>query len=239
MSREVVSELAPTGVLRTGINMSNFLLVTGRTASGDPSGVAPDMAAEIAKRLEVPVAYVQFERPSKLADAAGTNTWDIGLIGAEPARAEKITFTPAYCEIEATYLVQPGSSFQSVADVDRPGARIAVRRGAAYELWLTANIKHATILRSDAADAPLDQFISEKLDALAGLRPGLLDDVKKVPGGKILPGNFSTVQQAIGTEKKNTAGAAFLRDFVAEAKRTGLVARLIEKHHVVGLSVAP
>jgi polar amino acid transport system substrate-binding protein len=219
--------------------MSNFLLVTGRTASGDPSGVAPDMAAEIAKRLGVPVAYVQFERPSKLAEAAGTNTWDIGLIGAEPARAEKITFTPAYVEIEATYLVQPDSAYQSVAEVDRPGARIAVRRGAAYELWLTANIKHATILRSDAADAPLNQFISEKLDAMAGLRPGLLEDVKKVPGGRILPGNFSTVQQAIGTEKKNTAGSEFLRDFVAEAKRTGLVARLIEKHHVVGLSVAP
>jgi polar amino acid transport system substrate-binding protein len=239
MSPQVVSELAPTGTLRVGINMSNFLLVTGRSASGDPAGVAPDMAAEIAKRLGVPVAYVQFERPSKLADAAGTNIWDIGLIGAEPARAEKITFTPAYVEIEATYLVQPDSPYQSVAEVDRAGACIAVRRGAAYELWLTANIKHATILRSDAADAPLNQFISEKLDAMAGLRPGLLEDVKKVPGGRILPGNFSTVQQAIGTEKKNTAGAEFLRDFVAEAKRTGLVARLIEKHHVVGLSVAP
>jgi polar amino acid transport system substrate-binding protein len=236
---QVVSELAPTGVLRAGINMSNGLLVTGATASGDPQGVAPDMAAEIAKRLGVPVAYVKFERPSKLADAAGTNVWDIGLIGAEPARAEKITFTPAYCEIEATYLVPAGSPVQSVADIDRPGSRIAVRRGAAYDLWLTRNIKHATVLRSDSADGPLDQFIAEGLEALAGLREALLKDVKKVPGGKILPGNFTTVQQAIGTEKKNAAGAAFLRDFVAEAKSSGLVARLIDKHRVVGLSVAP
>ncbi len=110
VASQVVGELAPTGVLRTGINMSNFLLVTGKTASGDPQGVAPDMAAEIARRLGVPVKYVPFERPSKLADAAGTNTWDIGLIGAEPQRAEKITFTNAYCEIEATYLVPPGST---------------------------------------------------------------------------------------------------------------------------------
>src|SRR5580658_8668537 len=114
---DIKSELAPTGVLRAGINMSNFLLVTGKTASGDPDGVAPDMAAEIARRLGVPVRYVQFERPSKLADAAGTNAWDIGLIGAEPQRAEKITFTDAYCEIEATYLVQPNSPFQSAGDV--------------------------------------------------------------------------------------------------------------------------
>ncbi len=239
MDRQIVAELAPTGVLRAGINMSNFLLVTGKTASGDPDGVAPDMAAEIARRLGVPVRYVQFERPSKLADAAGSNAWDIGLIGAEPARAEKITFTPAYCEIEATYLVQPGSPAQTVADVDRPGVRITVRRGAAYDLWLTANLKHATLLRSDSADGPFDQFVAEKLDAYASLRPQLLDDVKKLPGSRIIAGNFTTIQQAIGTEKKNTAGAAFLREFVAEAKKSGLVGRLIEKHHVAGLSVAP
>jgi polar amino acid transport system substrate-binding protein len=235
---QIVSELAPTGVLRTGINMGNGLLVTGRSPTGDPQGVAPDMAAEIAKRLGVPVAYVKFERPSQLADAAGTNVWDIGLIGAEPARAEKIDFTPAYCEIEATYLVPAGSPFKSVADVDRPGSRIAVRRGAAYDLWLTRNIKHATLLRSDSADGPLNQFINEKLDALASLRQGLLQDVKKVPGGKILADNYTTIQQAIGTAKTNTAGAKFLQEFVDEAKRSGLVARLIEKHHVVGLSVA-
>jgi polar amino acid transport system substrate-binding protein len=238
MDQQVVAELAPTGLLRAAINMGNFLLVTGKTASGDPQGVAPDMAAEIARRLGVPVRYVPFERPSTLADAAGTNTWDIGLIGAEPQRAAKIAFTDAYCEIEATYLVHPGSPFNSVADVDRAGVRISVRRGAAYCLWLERNIKHATVMSFEAADAPLNQFMSEKLDALAGLRPGLLDDVKKVPGGKVLPGNFMTVQQAIGTGKPNTAGVKFLQEFVTDAKKSGLVARLIEKHHVAGLSVA-
>jgi polar amino acid transport system substrate-binding protein len=239
VSKQVVAELAPTGVLRAGINMSNGLLVTGRSASGDPEGVSPDMAAEIARRLGVGVVYVKFDRPSKLADAAGTNAWDIGLIGAEPARAEKIAFTPAYCEIEATYLVPAGSPFKTVADVDSAGSRIAVRRGSAYDLWLERNIKHATLLRSDTAEGPFDQFVADKLEALAGLRTGLMEDVKKLPGAKILTGNFTTVQQAIGTEKKNSAGAAFLLDFVAEAKKSGLVARLIEKHRVVGLSVAP
>ena len=236
---QITSELAPTGVLRAGINMSNFLLVTGKTASGDPQGVAPDMAAEIARRLNVPVAYVKFDRPSHLADAAGTNVWDIGLIGAEPQRAEKITFTPAYCEIEATYLVPNGSSISGIADVDRPGVRITVRRGAAYDLWLERNIKQATVLRSDSADAPFNQFVAEKLEAYAALRPQLLTDAEKLPGSRILPGNFMTVQQAIGTAKPNTAGAAFLSEFVAEAKKSGLVARLIEKHRVKGLSVAP
>ena len=236
--QQIIAELAPTGVLRAGINMSNFLLVTGRSETGDPQGVAPDMAAEIAKRLNVPVAYVKFERPSKLADAAGTNSWDIGLIGAEPQRAEKITFTAAYCEIEATYLVPKGSPLSSIADVDRAGVRITVRRGAAYDLWLERNIKHATVLRSDTADGPLNQFVAEGLEAYAALKPALLTDIEKVPGSRILPGNFMTVQQAIGTAKPNTAGAAFLSEFVADAKRSGLVARLIEKYRVKGLSVA-
>jgi polar amino acid transport system substrate-binding protein len=197
------------------------------------------MAAEIARRLGVPHVYVPFERPSALADAAGRNVWDIGLIGAEPARAETIAFSPAYCEIEASYLVQPGSELTKMTDVDRPGVRIAVRGGSAYDLWLARNIKHATVLRSDTADGPFNQFVAEGLDALAGLKPQLLHDVAKVPGAKILPGNFTAVQQAVGTKKGNAAGAAFLREFVEDAKRSGFVGRLIERHHVVGLSVAP
>lgn len=239
MSKEVVSELAPTGVLRAGINLSNFLLVTGRTASGDPQGVAPDMAAEIAKRLGVPIKLVPFKTPGELADAANTDVWDIGLIGAEPQRAETIAFSPAYVEIEATYLVPAGSPIKTIADVDRAGVRIAVTGRSAYGLWLDRNIKHAELVRSDTLDSAFEQFVSDKLDALAGLRPRLISDVAKLPGARILDGQFSAVQQAVGTARKNAAGAKFLRGFVEEAKSSGLVARLIERHKVVGLSVAP
>jgi polar amino acid transport system substrate-binding protein len=240
VSQEVVSELAPTGVLRAAINMGNFLLVTGRSPSGDPEGVAPDMAREIASRLGVPVAYVPYARPGELADAAGSGVWDIGLIGAEPARAEKIAFTSAYVEIEATYLVPAGSPLKTIADVDRAGVRIAVSARSAYDLWLERNIKHARLVRSEGGDATFKQFVDDKLDALAGLRPRLLEDVEKLPGARILDGQFSAVQQAVGTARRNTAGAAFLHEFVEEAKASGLVARLIERHKVVGrLTVAP
>src|SRR5215468_3768886 len=136
MPQEVVAELAPAGVLRAAINMANFLLVTGRSAAGEPEGVAPDLARAIAERLGVSVAYVPYARPGELADAAGTGVWDIGLIGAEPQRAEKIAFSPAYVEIEATYLVPAGSLLGAVAEVDRPGVRIAVTARSAYDLWL-------------------------------------------------------------------------------------------------------
>ncbi len=239
MSPNVVSELAPTGTLRAGINLSNFLLVTGKTAAGDPEGVAPDMAAEIAKRLGVPLKLVPYKTPGELADAAATGAWDIGLIGAEPQRAEKIAFTAAYCEIEATYLVPAGSALKAITDVDKPGVRIAVTGRSAYGLWLDRNVKQATLVRSDTLDSALAQFVSDKLDALAGLRPRLISDIKKLPGARILDGQFTAVQQAIGTGRKNATGAAYLREFVEEAKASGFVKRLIERHKVVGLSVAP
>jgi polar amino acid transport system substrate-binding protein len=239
MPNSVVAELAPHGVLRAGINMSNFLLVTGRSASGDPQGVSPSMANAIAERLGVPIKYVPFPKPGELADAVGNDAWDIGLIGAEPARAEKIAFTAAYAEIEATYLVPAGSKLTSIAEVDRPGVRIAVSARSAYDLWLERNIKHATLIRSDGLAGATEKFVNDKLDALAGLRPGLLSDIKKIPGARILDGQFTAVQQAIGTPRKNTAGAKFLHDFVEEAKSSGLVASFIALHKVNGLSVAP
>ncbi len=239
MSDKAKAELAPTGVLRAGINLSNFLLVTGRSTNGDPEGVSPDMARAIAERLGVPVKYVTFKTPGELADQAGSNVWDIGNIGAEPQRAATIAFTAAYCEIEATYMVPAGSPIKAIADVDRKGVRIAVSARSAYGLWLENNIKNATLVPVAGLDAAFKKFVEDRLDVLAGLRPGLLKDAEKLPGAKILDGKFSAVQQAVGTPKANAAGAKFLADFVEEAKRSGLVARLIEKHKVKGLSVAP
>jgi polar amino acid transport system substrate-binding protein len=232
------AELAPTGVLRAGINLSNFLLVTGRTDAGVPVGVAPDMAAEIARRLGVGVVLVPFKTPGELADHVGTDTWDIGLIGAEPQRAEKIAFTSAYVEIEATYLVPAGSKLMTIADVDKPGVRISSANRAAYDLWLQRNLKHATLVHSEGIQAAFDRFVADKLDAVASLKSRLIADAATLPGSRIIDGHFMAVQQAVGTARANTNGAQFLAAFVADAIRSGFVASLIARHKVQGLAVA-
>jgi len=237
-SDEVVRQLAPSGRLRAAINLSNFLLVTGRAENGDPQGVAPDLAAEIARSLGVELVLVPFPNPGVLADAADQNVWDIALIGAEPARAEKIVFSAAYVEIEATYLVPPGSRLRTVAEVDRPGVRIAVSARTAYDLWLVRNIRHAQLVHAEGFDATLDLFVREGLEAMACLRSRLLIDVEKIPGSRILEDRFTAVQQSIGTQKTNIAGARFLAAYAEYAKASGLVARLIERHQVRGLSIA-
>ena len=234
MSKDIVSELAPGGTLRAGINMANILLVTGATSTGEPAGVAPDMARAIADRLGVTVSYVQFASPGEVADAVAGDACDIALIAIELARAESIAFSAAYVEIEATYLVPASSSIRSVEDVDRPGVRVAVSNRSAYDLYLTRTLKHAELQRAKGPPGALGLFVGEELDALAGLRPWLNMTAENLPGARVLDGRFTTVQQAIGTKPENTAATAFLQAFVAEAKDSGLVARLIERHGVKG-----
>jgi polar amino acid transport system substrate-binding protein len=231
------AELAPTGVLRAGLNRSNFLLVAKDSPAENPRGVAVDMARELARRLDVAVTFLNFESPGKMADAV--KTWDVAFLGAEPARANEIDFTPAYVEIEATYLVPAGSPLKTIADVDRAGVRISVSGRSAYDLYLSRALKHAELVRSEGLDASYDRFISDKLDALAGLRPRLVLDVQRIPGAKILEGRFTAIQQAVATPKGRPAGAQYLRDFVAEVKASGFVADLIERNGARGLSVAP
>jgi polar amino acid transport system substrate-binding protein len=237
VSPAVRSELAPTGKLRVGLNMSNFLLTATDAATGKPKGLAADMGMELGRRLGVPVELVPFPNPGAVADAAKTGVWDVGFIGAEPQRATEIDFTAAYVEIEATYLVPPGSPITAIPDVDRPGIRIAISDRSAYDLYLTRHLKHAELIRARGDDV-FKRFLSDKLDAMAGLRPGLVKNQEKLPGSRILDGNFTAVQQAAGAPKGRPAGAKYLREFIEDAKASGLVAKLIEKNNVRGLTVA-
>lgn len=239
MDPKILSDLASTGTLRVGLNMGNALLITGRTPDGEPDGVAPDMAREIARILAVGISLVPFPSPGEVADAGPNGEWDIALIGAEPARAETIDFTAAYVEIDATYLVPRNSPFKTIQDVDRDGVRIAVSGRSAYDLYLARNLDHAELVRAQGGGAAAELFVNEKLDALAGLRPALIAEAEKLPGARLLEGRFTAVQQAIGTQKGKEYGAKFLAEFVEDAKASGLVAKLVERHGVVGrLSVA-
>ena len=233
------SELAPSGKLRVGLNHGNFLLVTPGSSATDPRGVAPDVARELGRRVGVPVEFIRFDSAGKLGDGVKTGAWDVAFLGAEPQRAAEIAFTAAYLEIPSTYLVPAGSPIRSVADVDRDGVRIAVAEQSAYGLYLSRTIKRARLVLTQGVDASFDVFVAQKLEALAGLKPRLLTDVQKLPGSRLLDGQFTAVQQAIGTAKARVAGAAFLRAFVEAVKASGFVAEAISRNNSQGVSVAP
>lgn len=232
--QETVRQLAPKGVLRAGINLSNILLVTGRTKSGDPVGVSPDIARTVAERIGVPVEYVTFSSPGAVADAVSEDRWDIALIAHESERAETIAFSPAYAEIEATYLVREDSSARSHDALDQPGIRIAVSARSAYDLYLSRTLRNAELVRGEGLAGALALFASEDLDALAGLRPALQDDAKSIPGARVLDGRFTTVCQAIGVRPEQSVAAAFLARLVREMRADGTLERFIDHHGMTG-----
>ena len=231
--------LTPTGKLRAGINLGNVILAQKDPATGEWRGVAIDLTRELARRLDVQVEIVPFQSVGAMVDAAKTGAWDIAFMGSDPAREGEITFTAAYVELDATYLVPAGSRLQAVAEVDRDGVKVAAPARANYELFLTRSLKHAQLVRGDDAGAAFALLVSGKVDALAGLTQQLHGLVGKLPGSRVLEGRFLGVPQSMGVPKGRDAGAGYLRGFVEEAKASGLVAKAVEKTNARGVSVAP
>ena len=239
MNSVVISQLAPTGVLRAGINMSNFLLVTDKGPSGEPIGVSPDIAHELAMRLGVDVQLITYPGPGELADGIATDSWDIGNIAAEAERAKTIQFSHPYCEIQATYLLPKGTDIQSITEVDSPGNRVVVKQRSAYDLWLTENIKYANLVRTDSVDSAYELFVSEGLEVLAGLRPKLIEQQAQLAGSTLLEESFTAVQQSIGCAHGKPEALQFLNQQISQWKANGFIESLIDKHGVGGkLSVA-
>jgi polar amino acid transport system substrate-binding protein len=232
------AELTPTGKLRAGINFQNQLLTT-LGPNGEQGGVAVEFAHELARRLAVPLEIIPYKSAGSLADSVSTGAWEISVLGDEPERAKVIAFATPLTEIEATYLVPAGSKLRSVGEVDRAGIRIVSPAKSAFDLYLSRTIKNAQLVQIEGSKAAREHFVKEKLEALAGLRPGLLEIAPTLPGSRILDGNFTVVRHTVGMPKGRDAAAAYVRDLVEDVKASGLVAKWIEKSGVKGLSVAP
>jgi polar amino acid transport system substrate-binding protein len=228
-------ELAPTGKLRAGMNLGNALF-TKKAPTGELHGVAVDLMEELGRRLGVPVEMVVHATPGDVADAAGKNTWDVAILAIAAARAQSITFSPPITEIEASYVVHKDSPLQSASQVDAAGVRIVAPNKAGYELYLTQTLKHATLVRSKGFDGSIDVFNKRGAEALAGLKPAILDSMHKMPDGRILDGRFMTVNHGLSTPRGRAAADEYLKAFVADVIASGFVARSIERHNVAGLS---
>ena len=220
-------------MLRAGINLSNFLLVTGKDpVSGDPVGVSPALATHLAHRLQLPVKLITYPGPGPLAD--DIDNWDIGNIANETERAKTIQFSSAYCNILATYLVPKDSKITTIDDVDRAGVRIVTKARSAYDLWLTENIKQATIVRFKSVDDCFTEFCNSGYEVLSGLKPKLMDEAKKLPGSRILDGNFTVIGQSVGCRKNIPEAAEFIDKCVQELVADGTIDSWIDQYGVTG-----
>ena len=233
---DVVKDFAPTGRLRAAINYGNSVLVQRNSATGELSGITVEIARELGRRLGVPVDLVPFDAAGKVFEALKRGAWDIGFLAIEPVRAAEIDFTAPYVIIEGVYMVPQDSALKTVAEVDRPGVRIAVNKGSAYDLYLTRTLKHATLERGDDGIA---LFKSGRLEVVGGVKQPMVEYARTDPSVRVMDGRFMAIQQAMGTPKGRAAAVPYLRAFVEEMKASGFVADALRRANQPDAAVAP
>ena len=232
MDNVIFEALAPTGVLRAGINMSNFLLVSGTLPDGTPDGISPDIARRIAKELGVECNFVLFDRPGDLADAVDANIWDIGNIAFEAARAHTIDFSIPYVQIDANFLVHKDSRFTRNDDIDTDGTKIAVAERSAYDLWLSDHFTNAEIIRTTSIPESHNIFRRGETDILASLKPKLLEELNASDLYKLIEPPFTSIQQSVGIRKGHKVARDFLNNLISDLILNGFITGLLKKHRV-------
>lgn len=235
MAGDIAADLAPTGALRAAINLGNPVLAQGTPQA--PTGITVDIAREIGRRLAVPVRLACFDAARKSYDAMAEGSADLCFLAVEPAREATVAFTPPYVVIEGVYAVPRDSAITRTADVDRAGVRIGVKRGSAYDLFLTRTSRHAEIVRGDGDVAEL---FAQGLAAVAGIRQPMTAFVAGHPGFRLLDERFTQIRQAVGTTRtRQPETVAFLRDLVEELKASGFVADALARAGQATDLVAP
>jgi polar amino acid transport system substrate-binding protein len=164
---------------------------------------------------------------------------DVGFVARDPARSADFDQTAGYVVIEGAYLVRNNSPLQRNEDVDRTGTRVMVGRGSAYDLYLTREVKQATLVRTPTSAAVVDQMLAQNVEVAAGVKQQLEADAKRVGGVRLLPGRFMVIEQAVGVPKGRPQGYAWLARFVEEVKASGFVADALKRHRIEGAAVAP
>lgn len=238
-STEAIADLAPTGRLRAVINLGNPILANSDPATGEPVGVSVDMARELARQLGVPADLLVVKTAGEAVDALSSGRVDVGFFAIDPARAATTAYSAAYVQIEGAYLVRKDSPLQTNDEVDRLGTRVAVGARSAYDLYLSRELKAATIERAPTSPDVVSHFLARQLDVAAGVKQQLEADARSQPGLRLLPGRFMVINQAMGMAKGKAAGAQALVAFVEQAKASGFVARALDRHGITGAVVAP
>jgi polar amino acid transport system substrate-binding protein len=236
----IAALLAPGGKLRASINLGNPILANRHPETGEPVGVSVDLALALAQRLRVELELIVFDTAAKSVAAVRQEQADIGFFAVDPLRSAGMAFTAPYVLIEGSYLVPTASALQANEDVDRPGVRVTVGQGSAYDLFLTRELKQAEIVRAQSSPAVVEVFVVQRLEVAAGVRQQLEADLVRFTGLRLLPGRFMVIEQAMATPStRGPQAASYLQEFVEDVKASGFVAEALARHGIRGASVAP
>lgn len=224
----VRKDIAPQGELRVAINLGNPVLAKRDENTGVLLGVSVALAYALADELDIAVSLTPYDAAGKVFIALEEQAWDLAFLAIEPVRAEKICFTTPYVCIDGTYLVKTESKFQRASALDIGGCRIAVGKGAAYDLYLSRTLKNAELIRASTSAAAVDTFLELGLEAAAGVRQPLERFASMTSGVRVLQDNFTEIRQAMAVPKGRAVAAEYVQDFINRCLRNGFVAKALD-----------
>jgi polar amino acid transport system substrate-binding protein len=236
---EARQAVAPTGKLRVGLQLGNPLNAMRDSASGELKGVAVDLGKELARRLGVPFEPVLYPSIGALLDGGKSGAWDVAFIGFSPERAKEWEFSALHLEVEFGYLIPGASPISTIADVDRPGIRVAVQEKSGPDVFFSRTLKNAVVTRASSNPSALEAVKSGRADVMGGLKPLLFELSKQLPGSRVLDGRPGIDPHAMAMPKGRDPGVAYARRFIEDAKSEGLVKAAIDRAGVHGVTVAP
>jgi polar amino acid transport system substrate-binding protein len=239
---EIRSELAPQGTLRVAIAVStapSAFRAVRDPITGQPRGVTVELANALAKNLGVALQLVPFDSPAALTNAANAGAWDVAFVPANVERAKVLDFTPPYYLYEAAFLVRGGSRMRTVAQVDSPGARIGALATSTtlHNAW--RDLKKASVVPFGSEAELAEALRAGKVEAVAMGRDSLKGIAAKVPGSRVLEGEFHAAGVAAAVPKNHPAALAYLRDFIEEKKASGEVQKALDAAGVGAGTIAP
>ncbi|WP_417846034.1 transporter substrate-binding domain-containing protein [Thalassospira povalilytica] len=222
----IQSRIAPSGTIRFAINIGNSVLTRVDPKSGEVGGITVNLARDIARELDLPYTLEIFNSARAVVETASQDAWDFAFVARDPKRSESITFSNPYFLIEGSYLVRKDSPINSNKEVDQTGVTVAVGKGAAYDLYLSRNLKNAKIVRT-VGSKPVDEMLmNNTIDVAAGIRPAMAKYVTWNPALRMLSEPFMFIEQAIGTPVQNRDGARFIETYLKEAHSSGRIEKL-------------
>lgn len=238
IDKNLINEFAPTGTLRVGINLGNPILAGLDPTSNEPIGVSVDLAKELAKKLGVNATFTAFQTASNTIDSLKAGESDLIFVAIDPVRGKELAYSPAYIQIEGAYMVRENSPLTSNDQVDQAGNHIVVGKGSAYDLYLTRELKHASLIRANSSQDVLDDFMKSTYEVAAGVKQQLEMDAKRYANVRMLPGRFMVINQAMAIPKNRELAATLLEPFIKEMKASNVIQNSLNKYNIQGAIVA-
>ncbi len=236
-----LKQLAPSGKLRGGVVVapaaSAFFAI--KDANGKVRGVTVDLLRDFAEKLKLPLELQVYANSGQVTEAVVSGACDVAFMPQDAERAKKVDFGPAYYFIESTYLVPAGSNIQSIDEVNCPGVRIIAISNTTTARSARRTAPNASVEEVTNVDQMIEIARAGQGEAFALSHDSFVGLLPKLPGSRVLAGNFQQTGIGVAVPKRRAAALAIVSGLLADAKKSGLVRRALDAAGFKDAVVAP